>query len=83
MTMDQRQEAVNRLRSKREFRVHAAVYVVVNAFLVLIWALTSGGFFWPVWPMLGWGIGLVAHALTVYLGDSRITEAQIEREMRS
>jgi hypothetical protein len=30
--------------------------------LVAIWALTGAGYPWPVWPALGWGIGLVPHA---------------------
>ncbi|MBA3437053.1 MAG: XRE family transcriptional regulator, partial [Thermoleophilaceae bacterium] len=29
------------------------------ALLVAIWALTGEGYFWPVWPALGWGIGLM------------------------
>jgi hypothetical protein len=39
-------------------RAEAAVYVRVMALLVLIWALTGFGYFWPAWPMLGWGIPL-------------------------
>jgi len=51
--------------SEQSFRAHAISYVLVMCLLVAIWALTSrGGYFWPVWPMLGWGIGLVAHGLT-------------------
>ena len=34
-------------------------YLRVLALLVTIWALTGAGYFWPVWPALGWGIGLV------------------------
>lgn len=34
-------------------------YLVVMALLVTIWALTGAGYFWPVWPALGWGIGLM------------------------
>lgn len=34
-------------------------YVVVVAFLVGIWALSGGGYFWPAWPMLAWGFALV------------------------
>ena len=30
--------------------------------LVAIWALTGAGYFWPIWPMLGWGIGVLADA---------------------
>ena len=43
---------------------------LVNAFLVLIWALTnSDGFFWPVFPIVGWGIGVVLNAWDVYRND--------------
>ena len=82
MTEEQRQHAIRRIRAKREFRVHLSVYLAVNALLVVIWAMTSAGYFWPVWPMLGWGIGVVAHAANVYLGPSEISEAQIDREMQ-
>jgi hypothetical protein len=42
--------------------VHATVYVSVNVLLVIVWALTWTGFPWFVFPILGWGIGLSAHA---------------------
>jgi len=47
---------------RRGFVEHLRVYVGVIALLVVIWALTGMGYFWPVWPMLGWGIGIVSHA---------------------
>ncbi len=81
MTDEQRQRAIRRIQAKRGFWAHFAVYVAVNALLVLIWALTSATYFWPVWPMLGWGIGVVAHAVSVYVGRSEISEAQIDREL--
>lgn len=55
----------------KSFRSHAASYLLVMAFLVAIWLLTTpGGYFWPVWPMLGWGIGLAAHGLASWHGPS-------------
>jgi hypothetical protein len=44
--------------------------------------MTSAEYFWPMWPMLGWGIGVAAHALSVYVGSSEISEERIDREMR-
>ena len=35
--------------------------VLVCLGLIAIWALTGMGYFWPVWPILGWGIGVVSH----------------------
>ena len=55
-------------RGERELRQHAASYVVVNLMLIGIWAATGAGYFWPVWPLLGWGAGLALHAWQVRLG---------------
>lgn len=50
---------------RRDFREHLRTYLMVMALLVVIWALTGAGYFWPVWPMLGWGIGVMSHASAV------------------
>jgi class 3 adenylate cyclase len=52
-------------------RIHLAVYVVVNVMLVGIWAASGGGYFWPVWPILGWGIGVGCHAAPLLATRSR------------
>jgi hypothetical protein len=41
---------------------HVRAYVAVNVMLIAIWALTGAGYFWPIWPILGWGVGVVADA---------------------
>ena len=43
------------------WRTHLGSYLALIAGLWLIWALTGGGYPWPIWPMLGWGIGLLGH----------------------
>ena len=43
------------------WRVHLGSYLAVIAGLWLIWALTGADYPWPIWPMLGWGIGLLGH----------------------
>jgi hypothetical protein len=83
MTEDQRQWAINRIRAKRAFWVHLTVYILVNALLVFIWAINASDYFWPMWPMLGWGIGVVAHAVGVGIGTSEIAEERIAREIES
>jgi cytochrome b561 len=76
-----REQAVTRLKKKRDFATHVFMYVAVNAMLVVIWALTSDdGFFWPIFPMLGWGIGVAANAWDVY-GRKPLSEAEIQREV--
>ena len=46
-----------------DFREHLRVFVAVQLLLVAIWALTGAGYFWPVWPFMGWGIGVVVHGV--------------------
>jgi hypothetical protein len=76
-----REKAIKQLKKQRDFRGHLLVYVLVNAFLVAVWALTNpDGFFWPVFLIAGWGIGVVMNAWDVYRGDE-FSEAQIRREM--
>ena len=77
---DLRKAAVERLKKKREFYQHLLAYVLVNTFLVAIWALSSGGFFWPVFPILGWGIGLAFHAWDTFSRPA-FSEDKIRREM--
>ena len=36
-------------------------YLAVIALLWLIWLVTGAGYPWPVWPMLGWGLGVAGH----------------------
>lgn len=37
-------------------------YVFVVTLLIIIWAATTPfGYFWPIWPALGWGIPLLLH----------------------
>ena len=78
--VDLRGRALGRLKKKADFRVHLLIYVLVNGMLVLIWAMTGAGFFWPVFPIAGWGIGVVANAVDAYAVDEP-TEDQIEDEM--
>ena len=47
-------------------RIHLRVYILVNLMLIGIWAATGAGYFWPIWPILGWGIGVGSHAAPLH-----------------
>lgn len=49
----------------KSVRLHLAFYLVVNVFLVAIWAAAGGGYFWPIWALIGWGLGLAVHAVAM------------------
>ena len=77
---DLRDRAIARLKQRRDFGAHLFVYLVVNAFLIGIWAFTGTGFFWPAFPLFLWGIGLVINAWDVYWRKP-LSEDQIRQEM--
>jgi hypothetical protein len=43
-------------------RAERSVFAAVSVLLVAIWALTGADYFWPVWPILGWGLFLLPWA---------------------
>jgi hypothetical protein len=62
-----REAEAKQILRRRVFLLHLAIYVATNVSLVGIWALTGAGYPWFVFPILGWGIGLVAHGAVAYL----------------
>jgi 2TM domain-containing protein len=76
-----RDRAVTQLKKRRDFYGHLLVYVLVNTFFVVIWAVVGAHvFFWPVFPIVGWGIGVVMNAWDVFWRPP-ITEDDIQREI--
>ena len=75
-----RRRAEERLAAKRGLVAHLLAYVMVNGFLVAIWFATSrDGFFWPMFPILGWGIGVVFNVWDVFSPSP--SEERIRAEM--
>ena len=80
-----REQAVVQLKKKRDLRAHLLAYLLVNAFLWLIWGVVltaaDGPWFpWPLLPLFGWGIGLIFHAWDTY-GRKPFSDAEIAREV--
>ena len=76
-----RDRAVESLKQKRAFRTQVLTWVGVSILLIVIWALTGADFFWPVFPIAGWALGLVFQGWNVYGPGARpISEEEIQRE---
>ncbi len=75
-------------RRRAEFRKNLYSYILVNAFLWAIWWFTTGrlgeiGFPWPLWVMLGLGIGLARqYFLAFKYDDDQLAEKEYERLKR-
>jgi hypothetical protein len=71
--------------ARASFRTHLSTYLVLSLFFWVLWSLTgghnyNGGVPWPVYPMLGWGIGLFFHYTAAYVRpQSNRTEQEYEK----
>ena len=76
--------AGKRVEEKKSFYIHLAVYVIVNIALVIIWWATGAGFPWFLFPLGGWGIGILFHFLGVFVfsQQSNWERKEIEREVQ-
>ncbi len=61
-----RKIAEQKIKFRKSVSVHALIFVLVNAFLVLLNVLLTPEFYWVTFPILGWLIGLMMH-LTAYV----------------
>ena len=75
------ERARTRVKELKGFYIHAATFVLVNIGLFLINLLT-GGSWWFFWPLIGWGIGLGAHAVNVFGIGSTLGQDWEERKTR-
>ncbi|MBN2028264.1 MAG: 2TM domain-containing protein [Actinobacteria bacterium] len=75
--------AERRVKQRLELWWHLGSYVIVNGFLVIVWAISGGGYPWFVWVMVGWGIGVAFHIMQYLMtvhGESR-RQDMIRKEM--
>ena len=78
---DARQQAIRRLGQKRAYQRQVQQYLLVNAILIVIWAATGQGYFWPIWPIFGWGISLLIQGWKLSHPQRPFSEEEIQREM--
>lgn len=72
---DPRRRAARHAAARMSVRLHLAAYLLMVVVVLTVWLAValSGGtwYFWPVWPILGAGIGMVSHAVSVRLALSQ------------
>ncbi|RDW17584.1 histidine kinase [Oceanobacillus arenosus] len=58
--------AKKRVEDLKGFYQHLLSYILVNIMLFIINMVTDPSYWWFIYPLMGWGIGLIAHAFSVY-----------------
>ncbi|WP_296446203.1 2TM domain-containing protein [Rhodoferax sp. UBA5149] len=71
-----------RAGAKLGWYVHVTVYVLVN---LLVFAMSKYGFgsrSWSIFPLLGWGVGVVLHGVSVFVlgSGSGLRERMVQKE---
>jgi hypothetical protein len=74
--------ARRRVRQIRGFYLHCALFVAVNVVLHVINFVASPKVYWAFWPLLGWGIGLLAHGFATYRWIPFMGKEWEERKIR-
>ncbi len=78
---DLRARARKIAEDKIGFYIHLVIYLAINTLFIALWLWGGGGFPWFMFPLIFWGIGLVAHGLGVFLGTG-FADRMAEKEYR-
>jgi len=76
------QLARQRAGAKLGWYIHASIYVLVNLLAFSMSQQAFGGRSWSIYPVLGWGLGVALHGISVFvLGNgSGLRERMVQRE---
>ena len=74
------QLARRRAKAKMGWFAHATIFAIVNLGLITLSLLT--GRFWALYPLLGWGVGLAMHGVSVWAlpHGGALMERMVEKE---
>lgn len=81
-TQTAEQTAHQNAKLKVEFRIHLVVYFAVNILLALINIFLTPEYLWVIWPIMGWGLGIIIHGINLHFStSSNLKERMIQKEM--
>ena len=66
LLVDEHPAAVRLAGGSKPLAIQIGVSAVLFGFLVAVWAITTHGYFWPIWPALALALLVVIHAAVVY-----------------
>jgi hypothetical protein len=75
------EEATKRVKEKKRFYNGLVTYLIVNAVLIVIWALSGRGYPWFLWPLGIWGAFVLGDFLRIFVFKEKSDQEDIEREV--
>jgi hypothetical protein len=67
------EKAHKRVKEKKDLYTHIITYVLVSIFLIGLNLFTSPFYMWFVFPIGGWGLAVLGHAIAFYTGGRDYT----------
>ena len=74
------EEARHRIKQKKDFYGNLIAWAIVNIILIIVWALTSRGYPWFLWPLCVWGVFVLAQYARVFVFKPMSDKNAIEKE---
>ncbi len=87
-TKEELNKAKKKVKERKDFYQHLMSYAIVNTFLFALNIITSPGYLWFVFPLMGWGVGLAFHYVSVFgipgfdILSKEWEERELEKELR-
>ena len=79
------QRALEYVRDVKGFYSHLATFAILMPFIFVVNYMTSPHYMWAWWSFFGWGIGVVAHGLSVFevfpFFDEKWEKRQVEKRL--
>ena len=81
------ENAKKTVKEKIGFYWHLTSYIIVNSYLIFLYFQGKGDgqvyYFWPFWPIAGWGIGICFHAIKIFgfFNTKAWEEKEIQKEI--
>jgi hypothetical protein len=81
----QEQQRWETAQQRVSFKIHLYTYLIINGLFWIFWAFTTPKltFAWPLFPTLGWGIGLAFHYFEAYHSKNKLVQKEYEKLKRA
>jgi len=75
------EQASKKVKEKKRFYSGLVTYLIVNAVLIVIWALSGRGYPWFLWPLGIWGAFVLGDFLRTFVSEKGSDEEAIKKEV--
>lgn len=75
-------QAQKKVKEIRGFYEHLAVFIIINATIIVVNLMTSPEYLWFVWCLIGWGVGLLSHGLKAFEFSLLLSKDWEERKIK-